>query len=255
MDALVHAQEKRPEAGPKARADQNAGPVGNVKQGRGHEASSKGTAREASNACGVLSTCCSRSSPSAWSSSPWVLSGRFRPEAPKFPPTCRAGSSTSLAGFSWRGRRGRHRELRPRGGSLLALVRHEARGALNAAVAAVAAAAGAIVASAVWNSEHGHVSQALLLHKNPSTFVVDTAFIAFVVASDLARRTRWSRWCWLSAAALLLTGLAVDALTPFALTVSLFAALFFGWAVRWLLGAASVRPSTDNWCRGSPSHS
>lgn len=129
--------------------------------------------------------------------------------------------------------------------ALLALVRHEARGALNAAVAAVAAAAGAIVASAVWNSEHGHVSQALLLHKNPSTFVVDTAFIAFVVASDLARRSRWSRWCWLSAAALLLTGLAVDALTPFALTVSLFAALFFGWAVRWLLGAASVRPSTD----------
>ncbi|MGA3216103.1 MAG: lysylphosphatidylglycerol synthase transmembrane domain-containing protein [Acidimicrobiales bacterium] len=128
--------------------------------------------------------------------------------------------------------------------ALLYLVRHEARGALNAAVAAVVAAAGAIAASAVWKSEHGHVSQALLHGRNPSTFVVDTAFIAFVVASDLARRSRWSRWCWLSAAALLLTGLAVDSLTPFALAVALFAALFFGWAVRWLLGAASVRPST-----------
>ena len=49
----------------------------------------------------------------------------------------------------------------------------------------------------------------------------------------------------LSSTALLLTGLAVDSLTPFALAVALFAALFFGWALRWLLGAASVRPSTD----------
>ena len=128
--------------------------------------------------------------------------------------------------------------------ALLALVRKEARGAINAALAAVAAAAGAIAASAVWHSEHGAIARAVLNRKNPSTFVIDSAFVAFVVASDLVRRARWWRWCVLSSAGLLLTGLAVDSLTPFALVVSLFGALFFGWALRWLLGAASVRPRT-----------
>jgi uncharacterized protein (TIRG00374 family) len=128
--------------------------------------------------------------------------------------------------------------------ALVALVRSEARSALNAGVAALVAAAGAIVVSSIWHGEHGPVAQAVLHHKNPSTFVIDTAFIAFLVGSDLVRRTRWSRWCVLSGSALLVTGLAVDSLTPFALVVSLFSALFFGWAMRWALGAASVRPGT-----------
>ena len=130
--------------------------------------------------------------------------------------------------------------------ALVALIRSDARTALNAGVAVVVAAAGAIVMSIIWHSEHGPVAQAVLHHKNPSTFVIDTAFIAFLVASDLVRRTRWSRWCVLSGAALVLTGLAVDSLTPFALAVSLFSALFFGWATRWALGAASVRPGTTD---------
>ena len=129
--------------------------------------------------------------------------------------------------------------------SLVNLVRNDARSALNAGVDAFAAAASVIAASAVWGSEHGSVAEAVLHHKNPSTLVIDTAFVAFVVGSDLARLSRWWRWCVLSSAALLITGLAVDSLTPFALVVALFAALLFGWAVRWLLGAASVRPSTD----------
>ncbi|MGA2530397.1 MAG: lysylphosphatidylglycerol synthase transmembrane domain-containing protein [Acidimicrobiales bacterium] len=138
--------------------------------------------------------------------------------------------------------------------ALFALVRHEARSALNAGLAAVLAAAGAIAASAIWHSEHGPLAQAVLHGKNPSTLVVDVAFVAFVVGSDLVRRARWSRWCVLSSTALLLTGLAVDSLTPFALAVALFAALFFGWALRWLFGAASVRPSTEEltaWLRRS----
>ena len=130
--------------------------------------------------------------------------------------------------------------------ALINLVRHEARSALNAGVAALAAAAGAIAASAVWRSEHGPVAEAVLHHKNPTTLVVDTAFVAFVVGSDLVRRSRWWRWCVLSSAALLITGLAVNSLTPFALVVALFSALGFGWAVRWILRAASVRPSTND---------
>jgi uncharacterized protein (TIRG00374 family) len=129
--------------------------------------------------------------------------------------------------------------------ALFALIRKEAGGALNGALAAVAAAAGAIVASSIWRSEHGAVAQAVLHGKNPSTFVIDTSFVAFVVAIDLVRRSRWRRWSVLSSGGLLFTGLAVDSLTPFAFVVSFFGALFFGWAVRWLLGAASVRPRTE----------
>ena len=129
--------------------------------------------------------------------------------------------------------------------TLVALVRSEARGAVNAGLAAIAAAVAAIVASAIWHGEHGSVAHAVLHGKNPTTFVVDTAYLAFVVGSDLARRSRWWRWCVLSGGGLVVTGLAIDSLTPFALVVSLFAALFFGWTTRWLLGAASVRPGTD----------
>jgi glycosyltransferase 2 family protein len=126
--------------------------------------------------------------------------------------------------------------------SLIALVRNERQGAVNAGIAAVAGAAGAIAASVAWHVERASVARAVLHGHNVTPFVVDTAFIAFVVGSDLVRRARWSRWCVLSCAALLLTGLAADALTPFALVFALVAGLSFGWMVRWLLGATSVRP-------------
>ncbi len=129
--------------------------------------------------------------------------------------------------------------------ALFTLLRSEARSALNAAVAAVAAGSGAAAAASIWHGEHGTVARAVLHGRNPTTLVIDTAFIAFLIGSDLVRRSRWSRWCVLSGAALLLTGLAVDSLTPFAVVTALFGALLFGWAVRWLLGAASVRPSNN----------
>ena len=50
------------------------------------------------------------------------------------------------------------------------------------------AAAGAIAASAILHSENGPVAQAVLHGKNPSTLVLDVAFVAFVVGSDLVRR-------------------------------------------------------------------
>ena len=128
--------------------------------------------------------------------------------------------------------------------AITSLVRHEPRGALNAGVAAAIAAVVAIASVSIWHGEHGPVTQAILHGKNPTTFVVDATFVAFISASDLVRRSRWSRWCVLAVAGLLLTGLAVDALTPFAVVVVLFGGLVCGWGVRWLLGAASVRPST-----------
>lgn len=126
------------------------------------------------------------------------------------------------------------------------LVRHEARGAVNAGVGAGVAALASIAAAAIWHGGHGPVATAVLHGRNPTTLVVDTTFIAFLTASDLVRRSRWSRRCVLAGAALLLTGVAVDALTPFAVAASLFGATACGWLARWLLGAASVLPSAED---------
>jgi uncharacterized protein (TIRG00374 family) len=126
-----------------------------------------------------------------------------------------------------------------------ALLKREVRAALNGLIAAVVTVASAIALSVVWHIQHGVIEQAILHGKNPSTFISDSAFIAFLVASDLVRHSHWARWCVLSGTALLLTGLAIDALTPFALAVAFFGGLSLGWGVRWIFGAASVRPSTD----------
>ena len=85
----------------------------------------------------------------------------------------------------------------------------------------------------VWRAGHGAVEHSVLHGGNPSLFVVDTAFVAFVVGTDLARRSRWSRWWPRSGAALLLSGLAVGTLTPFAVVIVLSGGLLTGWTVRY----------------------
>ncbi len=125
----------------------------------------------------------------------------------------------------------------------IALVRNDIRSAVNALCSAAAAAVAAIVATSIWHGEHGAVADAVLHRSSPIIFVIDTALVALLVASDLARRSRWTKWYLLSGAGLLLAGLAVNSLTPFAVVIVLFGGLLFGWAVRWLLGAPSVRPS------------
>ncbi len=127
--------------------------------------------------------------------------------------------------------------------ALVQLARGQWRDARNAAAGLAAGAVAAIAATAVWDSEHGRLQAAVLHGKYPAMFVIDSAFVAFVVASDLTRRPRWSRWCTGLAAALLITSVAQDTLTPFAMVIALFGGLGAGWLVRWALGAASVRPS------------
>src|SRR5580700_10024468 len=126
--------------------------------------------------------------------------------------------------------------------AVVVMVRSQWQDARNAAIAGFTGAAAAIAASAVWRAENGAIERAVLHGSNPSIFVVDTAFVAFVVGTDLTRRSHWSRWWPSAAAALLLSGLAVDTLTPFAVVIVLFGGLLAGWLVRWLLGAASVLP-------------
>jgi hypothetical protein len=103
--------------------------------------------------------------------------------------------------------------------ALVVLGRTQWRDARNAVVAGLAGAAAAIVASVIWRTEHAAVQHAVLHGSNPSTFVVDTAFVAFVVGTDLTRRSRWKHWWPRAAAALLLSGLAVRTLTPFAVVI------------------------------------
>jgi len=126
--------------------------------------------------------------------------------------------------------------------AVVILIRDQWRDVRNAVTAGLVGAAGALIASNVWRAEHGAVERAVLHHSNPSIFVVDTAFIAFVVGTDLTRRSHWSRWWPTAGAALLISGLAVNALTPFAVVIVLFSGLLAGWLVRWIFGAATVLP-------------
>ena len=126
--------------------------------------------------------------------------------------------------------------------ALVVLVRRQWRDARNAAAAGFTGAAAAVAAAAVWRAENGTVQRAVLHGSNPSIFVVDTAVVAFVVGTDLTRRSHWSRWWPCAVVALLLSGLAVGALTPFAVVLVFFGGLAAGWLMRWLLGAASVLP-------------
>jgi uncharacterized membrane protein YbhN (UPF0104 family) len=123
------------------------------------------------------------------------------------------------------------------------LAREQWRDARNAAAGLAAGAVAAIAATAIWDAEHGALQAAVLHGKYPAMFVIDSAFVAFVVASDLTRRPRWSRWCVGLPIALLITSAAEDAVTPFAMVIALFGGLGAGWLVRWALSAASVRPS------------
>jgi glycosyltransferase 2 family protein len=126
--------------------------------------------------------------------------------------------------------------------ALVVMVRGQWRDARNAATAGFTGAAAAIAGSTVWRAENAAVERAVLHGSNPSIFVVNTALVAFVVGTDLTRRSHWSRWWPCAVAALLLSGLAVGTLTPFAVAIVLFGGLLAGWLVRWLLGAASVLP-------------
>src|ERR1700678_1673904 len=127
--------------------------------------------------------------------------------------------------------------------SLIVLLRNQWRDALNAVAAGAVGAAAAVVATVIWRIENATVERAVLHGSTPSRFVVDTALVAFVVGTDLTRLAHWQRWWPRAGAALLLSGLAVGTLTPFAVVIVGSGGLLIGWVVRWLLGAASVLPT------------
>src|SRR3984885_10301730 len=126
--------------------------------------------------------------------------------------------------------------------ALVVLVRNQWRDALNAVAAGLVGASAAVIATVIWRIENATVERAVLHGSNPSIFIVDTAFVAFVVGTDLSRLSHWQRWWPRASAALLLSGLAVGTLTPFAGVIVASGGLLFGWVTRWLLGPASVLP-------------
>ena len=127
--------------------------------------------------------------------------------------------------------------------ALVVLARGQWRDVRNALAAGLAGAAAAVIATVIWRIEHATVQRVVLHGSNPSTFVVDVAFVAFVVGTDLTRLSHWSRWWPRASVALLLSGLAVGTLTPFAVVIAASGGLLVGWLMRWLLGAASVLPT------------
>ena len=133
--------------------------------------------------------------------------------------------------------------------ALVVLVRNQWRDALNAVAAGLVGASAAVVATVIWRIENATVERAVLHGSNPSIFIVDTAFVAFVVGTDLSRLSHWQRWWPRAGAALLLSGLAVGTLTPFAVVIVASGGLLAGWVVRWLLGAASVLPGVTELTR------
>ena len=70
-------------------------------------------------------------------------------------------------------------------------LRGQWRDARNAVAAGVAGAAAAVIATVIWRIENAAVQRAVLHGSNPSTFVVDTALVAFVVGTDLSRLSHW----------------------------------------------------------------
>jgi glycosyltransferase 2 family protein len=134
--------------------------------------------------------------------------------------------------------------------ALVVLLRSDWRSARNAVAAGLAGAGAATITVVIWRTQqHGAVEQAVLHGSNPSTFVADTALVAFAVGTDLTRRSHWSRWWPRAGAALLVSGLAVGTLTPYAVGIVLFGGLAAGWLVRWALGTPSALPTPEELAR------
>ena len=116
--------------------------------------------------------------------------------------------------------------------------------ALNAVVAGLVGASAAVIATVIWRIENATVERAVLHGSNPSIFIVDTAFVAFVVGTDLTRLSHGSAGGPVQARRCCSAGWPSARCTPFAVAIVASGGLFVGWVVRWLLGAASVLPGT-----------
>jgi uncharacterized membrane protein YbhN (UPF0104 family) len=126
---------------------------------------------------------------------------------------------------------------------MVALVRTDARRAVNAMTAMGLSAAASVLAATVWNDQRGKVDSIVLHGSNPAILVYGCTFVALLTASDLVLRGRWTRWCVLVTAALLLFAVGAEALAPYGLPVALLGGAAIGWLTRWGLGTTAARPS------------
>jgi uncharacterized protein (TIRG00374 family) len=127
----------------------------------------------------------------------------------------------------------------------LMVIRKSRAETVNAAVATLAGAAAAAVFVAVWRAQGGTAPHAVMQGARPAVFVVDTAFLAFLISADLFRRRGLARWSVGCAAVLVASGLADRALPPFAFAMVVIGGSLVGWAARWVLGVPSARPSRE----------
>ncbi|MCU1489254.1 MAG: hypothetical protein JWM85_659 [Acidimicrobiaceae bacterium] len=124
------------------------------------------------------------------------------------------------------------------------LVRTARRDGLNALIASVLGLGIALGCVLIWRSGGGGVAVAMLHGSLSPAFVFVVGFIAFLVATDLGRRPRWTRWYALSVVAVSVGELVVHDLNFMASLLGPLIGLGVGAIIRWSLTTSSVRPST-----------
>jgi uncharacterized membrane protein YbhN (UPF0104 family)/tRNA A-37 threonylcarbamoyl transferase component Bud32 len=132
------------------------------------------------------------------------------------------------------------------------MIRKAHRDAVNAVIAGLVSAGWTTACVVAWRGRRAGIATAMLLGTNATALVLTVGFVGFVTGADLTRRPRWTKWCVLAVAPLIVGELALNELTLFAA----FAVPLMGWGtgliVRWGARASSVRPTAaelQSWLR------
>jgi uncharacterized membrane protein YbhN (UPF0104 family)/tRNA A-37 threonylcarbamoyl transferase component Bud32 len=132
----------------------------------------------------------------------------------------------------------------------ITLARRRRRDGLNALVAGVGAALLAAGLVTAWHAFSGGVAHAMLGATDGTTLVRDAAIVAAITGSDTARYHRWGRYCGLAVGAVLVTGLALNELTLFAVALIALGGWACGLVTRWSLRTTVRRPSVHSLVAG-----
>lgn len=132
------------------------------------------------------------------------------------------------------------------------LGRRDRRHVTSALFAALAACAIAAIFVAGWAAARGGGVRVGPTAARPGTVIVDAAFVASAIASEVVRRGPQRVLCGASLLVLLFAGLADEATKLFPLLLAIAAGSLAGYGVRLMVGASTIRPDTDelgDWIR------
>lgn len=122
------------------------------------------------------------------------------------------------------------------------LGRRDRRHVTSALLAAVIGCAVAAILVAGWATARGGGFRVGATAARPGTVIVDAAFVASAIASEVVRRGPRRAWCGAALIVALLTGLADEATKLFPLLLAIAAGSLAGYGVRFMVGASTIRP-------------